>query len=93
MGHHDHDHGHGHHHSHSDHTSNETLTFPEKARKLLEHWIHHNEDHASSYRQWAEKFRKNDLSVASELLEKAAQATADINRNLEQALSELGDKE
>lgn len=89
MGHHDHDHDHKHQHDHSEHASKDTLTFPQKARRLLEHWIHHNEDHASSYRQWAEEFRKNDLAATAEPLEKAAQATADINRSLEQALTHL----
>jgi hypothetical protein len=91
MGHHDH-HEHDQHHDHSDHHAKEELTFAEKARKLLEHWIHHNEDHASSYRQWSETFKENGLSDAAELLVAAARATADINRDLEQALSRLGDK-
>jgi phytoene/squalene synthetase len=94
MGHHDHhEHDHHHHdHDHSDHHSKEELTFADKARKLLEHWIHHNEDHASSYRQWSETFKENDLPDAAELLLVAAQATTDINRNLEQALNRLEGK-
>ena len=48
--HHHHDHDHHHHHSHA---AGSELTLPQKMEKLFHHWIHHNEDHAATYRQWA----------------------------------------
>ena len=89
MGHHHDDEHHHHHHDHHNHhdpdENKQALTFPEKARKLIAHWIRHNEDHAHSYRQWADEFRRNDLSAAAAMLESAAELTSQINHTLVQA--------
>ncbi|MBW2338715.1 MAG: hypothetical protein JRF47_18585 [Deltaproteobacteria bacterium] len=48
-----------HHHHHHEHDSHGELSFDEKIEKMLSHWIKHNEDHASNYRNWAEKAKAN----------------------------------
>jgi peptidyl-tRNA hydrolase len=65
------------------------LAFQDKARKLLEHWIKHNNDHEVSYRQWAGEFHKNELTAAATLLETAADLTMQINLAMQQALTQL----
>ena len=69
MGHHDHDHDHHHHHGsdhhhdhdhdhHHEHSAGEAPSTPsekDKLVKMVEHWIHHNEEHVRSYRDWAQR--------------------------------------
>jgi hypothetical protein len=71
-----------HHHDHSSEKLNQSIPFPEKAHKLIDHWIKHNEDHAQSYCQWADTFRLNQLESAAALLESAAELTRQINLTL-----------
>ena len=73
-----------HHHSH-DHEIQSTLTFDEKMIKLLEHWIKHNDDHAETYRDWAQKAKAKNMRKASSLLEDAAEMTLMINKKFEEA--------
>lgn len=75
-----------HNHDESSDNANRPLAFPEKAQKLIDHWIKHNDDHASSYRQWADSFRSNGLESAAELIESAAVLTQHINATLTEAL-------
>jgi len=82
---HDHDHDHHHHH----HEVQSEMSFEEKMVKLLDHWIRHNDDHAGTYRGWAEKARENHLDAVSGLLNEAARMTADINSRFEAALAAL----
>lgn len=88
--HHDHDHKHHHHHDHKHHHHNDydiqsTLSFDEKMIKLLEHWIKHNDDHAGTYRGWAQKAKDNGLPDAASLLEDAAAMTDKISKKFEEA--------
>jgi hypothetical protein len=71
----------GHHHGHD----SKELPFSEKAAKLVEHWIGHNNEHADSYRRWAEDFRHHQLAEAAALLDTAAELTRQINQILDQA--------
>ena len=73
-----------HHHHH--HESNGELSFNEKIEKILGHWIKHNEDHASNYRNWAEKAKANDMEKAGILLEEAAAMSVEMNAKFEAAL-------
>jgi hypothetical protein len=73
------------HHDHSDTPAGSSITFAEKAEKLIAHWIKHNEDHAQSYGQWADAFRDNGLASAAVLLESAADLTRRINQALIEA--------
>ena len=73
----------------SGHQSKDGLEFNDKARKLLDHWVRHNDDHAHSYVQWAADFKKNELAEAAALLESAAELTMQINLALKQALAQI----
>ena len=46
--------------------------------KLLEHWIKHNDDHADSYRDWAEKARAHGMPDAGKHLQEVAELTGSI---------------
>ena len=76
------------HHNHHDHSSGNpgsAISFSEKAHKLINHWLKHNEDHAQSYHQWADTFRLNGLESAATLLDSAAELTRQINLGLSEA--------
>lgn len=74
-----------HHHDHSSDNPNQSIPFPQKAHKLIDHWIKHNDDHAQSYLQWANTFRLNGLEAAAVLLESGAELTRQINLTLAEA--------
>jgi len=80
-----HDHNHGHHHGHHDHEVKSELTFDEKMIKLLDHWLKHNQDHAGTYGDWAEKARQNQLDAVADLLDEVCDLTAKINTRFESA--------
>ena len=84
------DHHHDHHHHH--HDSHGELSFDEKIEKMLSHWIKHNEDHASNYRNWAEKAKANGKDKAGILLEEAADMSLAINEKFEAAQAIISDK-
>ncbi len=89
---HDHDHSHGHTHGHDhehEHHAHDTLSFEEKMIKLLEHWIKHNEDHADSYRDWAQKAQANGMPDVGALLGEVAEMTADITGKFEETLAAI----
>lgn len=74
---------HNHDHHHEVHSN---LSFKEKLIKLLEHWIKHNEDHAGTYTDWANKAKVNDMNQASVFLEDATEMTLQINKKFLEAL-------
>jgi len=80
-----------HHHHHHHHDSHGELSFDEKIEKMLSHWIKHNEDHASNYRNWAEKAKANGKEQAGMLLEEAADMSLAINEKFETALEAVKD--
>jgi hypothetical protein len=84
MNHHDHQHPSGHH----DHPSPE-LSFDEKLIKLLEHWIRHNQEHAKTYGDWAEKAAADSKGEVSILLNEAVSLSMDLNRKFEKALAKM----
>ncbi len=61
------------------------LSFDEKMIKLLEHWIKHNDDHAETYRDWAQKAKEKNMREAGLLLEDAADMTLMISKKFEEA--------
>ena len=77
-------------HHHHDHNSQGEMPFDEKLVKLLDHWIKHNEDHASNYRNWAEKAKANGKENVGKFLLEAAQMSLSTNDLFEKALDELG---
>ena len=89
--HHHHDHEH-HHHGHEDHhheqTSDGQMTFPQKMDRLLDHWIHHNDDHAENYRTWADRARQNGMDKMADMLDEAARQTEEITKIFQAAKKE-----
>ena len=77
-----HDH-HCHHHS-ADH--NESMSFDEKIKKIFEHWLKHNTDHAGTYNEWAQKARDNGLKEIGKILDEISSMTLEINKKFEQAI-------
>ena len=57
--------------------------------KLLEHWIKHNEDHADSYRDWAQKARTHGMSAAGARLEEVAELNGSITGKFKEILKDL----
>jgi hypothetical protein len=99
---HDHSHGgghaHSHEHSHGDshvhahphsHDVVSPLSFEEKMIKLLSHWIKHNDDHAKTYIDWAERTRGADMAAVGTLLTEAADMTRLISAKFEAALDQI----
>lgn len=75
-------------HHHHDDTSH-TLPFEEQMIKLLEHWIKHNDEHAESFKNWAEKAQKKGLDETVPFLEEAAEMTLLIGKKFEAALGTI----
>ncbi len=80
-----------HHHNHY-HDSRSEMPFDEKLLKLLNHWIKHNEDHASNYRSWAEKAKANGQEEAAALLDEAAEMSLAVNDRFQKTLALIGDE-
>jgi hypothetical protein len=80
------------HHHHHDHDSHGKMPFDEKLLKMLNHWIKHNEDHASNYRNWAEKAKANGRKEAGALLDEAAVMSLVVNEKFKKALVLIGDE-
>ena len=89
--HHHHHHDHEHEHNH-DHASHGAISFDEKLVKIISHWIKHNVDHASNYRNWAENAKANGNEKTAGFLEEAAEMSQAINEKFEAALTELKGK-
>jgi hypothetical protein len=73
---HEHSHSHPHEHPHPhEHEAVKPSADPletTRLRKMVEHWISHNEDHAGSYRQWANRARAAGYGAAGDILEQVA---------------------
>ncbi len=83
---HDHDHSHDHDHGHHDHSHGDLeMTFAEKLEKLLDHWIKHNEDHATSYDGWADQAKLNHQDAVAAIIEEAAEMNRTMNEKFEKA--------
>ena len=72
-------------HHHHDHEIQSSLSFDEKIIKLLEHWIKHNDDHAQTYRDWAQKAQEKNKIKTALMLEEAAEMTLSISKKFESA--------
>jgi len=75
------------HHHHHHHDVKSDLTFEDKLIKLLEHWLKHNADHAGTYREWAERARKNNLSQVADLLDQVSAMSGDLDDKFREALA------
>jgi len=77
----------GHHHTHQDKQSD--LSFEAKLKRLLEHWIKHNDDHVQSYEDWVEKARAENFSEVALLIEEAAHMTGVITEKFKEAVKSI----
>lgn len=57
----------------------------DKLRVLLPHWIEHNDEHSTEFREWAQR-----AGEAQQDLLKAAQLLEDTTASLESAMKKLG---
>ncbi len=78
-------------HHHTDTDSHSELPFEKKLVTLLDHWIKHNQDHALTYKNWAEKAKANDMSEVAGLLEDAAETSLRVNDLFAQAAAMVSD--
>lgn len=81
-----------HHHHHAGHAHEETKAVPDdlaKLRILLPHWIEHNDEHAASFREWADKAREMGLEEVARRIEEAVEQMAASNEALTAALGEI----
>jgi hypothetical protein len=65
----------------------------DKLRILLAHWMKHNDAHAETYRQWAQRAEESALEEVGERLAQAVDLTLAINRTLEAALKAMASTE
>lgn len=96
--HHDHDHDHDHpqdkdhphHHGHEERGGKHgesRLSDRGRLIKILEHWLHHNEDHAKSYGEWAERARALGEEATGRILDEAAADAIRLNERFREALA------
>lgn len=78
-------------HHHRNREIQSVLSFDEKMIKLLEHWIKHNDDHARTYRDWAQKAKEKNRDKAALMLEDAAEMTRLISEKFESAIKLMGE--
>lgn len=57
----------------------------EKLRHLLEHWAEHNEEHAKTYLEWAEKASASGDKELSAVLKEIAEDTKKMDGLFEKA--------
>ncbi len=81
-----------HHHSHEakhPEAADEQLSMQDKLVKMIEFWMHHNREHAHSYRDWASRARGLGLQEVALILEGLAEEAVLPNCSLEYILSLL----
>ncbi len=98
--HHDHDHSESHHHhEHHDHPHHHESregglaggapSEQEKLLKMVHHWIHHNEEHAQSYRQWGDRARALGQHEVARILDTVADENIRLNGEMDRILGIL----
>ena len=76
-------------HHYHDHDTHDEIPFNEKLERIIRHWVKHNEDHASNYRNWAKNAKANGKEKAAKFLEEAAEMSLTVNEKFEAALAAL----
>lgn len=61
----------------------------QKLATLVHHWIEHNSGHRESYLEWRDKVSGQDLPQTLTALDKVAELTQEMNRELQKAAQEL----
>ncbi len=57
----------------------------EKLKRLLPHWMEHNDEHAETYRKWAERILSSGNEELSKILDSLYHETRKLNGLLEEA--------
>ena len=60
-----------------------------RLKKLIEHWIEHNDEHTSRFEEKAKEANKLGLSDVAENLKAAAQSGAEVSEYLSKAYESL----
>jgi len=79
MDHRHHEHDRPHAHDHESEAGGEAASEIVKLRKMVEHWVNHNEEHARSYRLWASRAREAGCEEPAEILEQIASEIVEQN--------------
>ena len=66
------------------------MTTAEKLRQLIPHWREHNEAHAQSFLEWADKARAEGLAEVADAIGDAVRAVERANEALAKAHQTLG---
>ena len=61
-----------------------------KLHHLIDHWIEHNDQHAQTWQEWADRASSDGLVAAAGLLGEAARAVGLANEALRRADEALG---
>ncbi|MCL4492103.1 MAG: hypothetical protein M1510_09425 [Nitrospirae bacterium] len=62
----------------------------EKLKKLLHHWLEHNDGHAETYREWSEKALAHGNRELSEVLGRLYNETKKMRGLFEEAIKKAG---
>jgi len=62
----------------------------EKLKRLLRHWMEHNNEHVQLYRDWAEKTPPLGNQELTEILRRLSNETEKLNRLFEEAIKIIG---
>jgi len=73
-------------HKHGSDKGEEAVSGTVKLRKMVEHWISHNEEHASSYRLWASRAREVGHVEPGDILEEIASEIVEQNERFKKIL-------
>ena len=74
------------HHEHGPDRGEEAVSETVKLRKMAEHWISHNEEHARSYRLWASRAREAGYEEPGEILEAVASEIVEQNERFKKII-------
>jgi rubrerythrin len=61
------------------------VEFTDKLKKILHHWIHHEEEHLESYLKWAKEARAAGMIDVAGLIEDAADSAKDAVERFREA--------
>ncbi|MEM5789710.1 MAG: hypothetical protein AAGU11_20540 [Syntrophobacteraceae bacterium] len=61
----------------------------EKLKKMAEHWMRHNEEHAGNYLAWADRARRAGREEPAVILEEIAKEAVEQNTKLQKILELL----
>jgi hypothetical protein len=56
---------------------------------MVQHWVHHNEEHARSYRQWGDRARALGQHEVGRILDAVADENLRLNAEMERILGIL----